>query len=48
MSRATVRSITQMKQVRTLVAPWGIHSHSLSPLEVQKTLRGIASGWMIN
>ena len=47
-SRAAVRSITQAKQAGTLAAPWGIHNHSLSPLGVQKALRGIASGWMIN
>ena len=48
MSRAAVRSITQTKQAGTLAAPWGTHSHSLSPLGVQKALRVIASGWMIN
>ena len=49
MSRAAVtRSITQPKQAGTLAAPWGIRSHSLSPLEVQKVVRRIASGWMIN
>ena len=49
MSRAAVtRSITQPKQAGTLAAPWGISSHSLSPLEVQKVVRRIASGWMIN
>ena len=49
MSRAAVtRSMTQPKQAGTLAAPWGIHSHSLSPLGVQKAARGIASGWMIN
>ena len=48
-SRATVtRSMTQPKLAGTLVAPWGIHSHSLSPLGVHKAARGIASGWMIN
>ena len=48
MSRAAVRSITEIKQAGTLAAPWGIHSHSLSLLGVQKALRGIASGLMIN
>ena len=49
MSRAAVtRSITQPKQARTLAAPWVIHSHPLSPLGVQKAVRGIASGWIIN
>ena len=49
MSRATVtESITQTKQAETLAAPWGIRSHSLGTLEVQKALRGIASGWMTN
>ena len=43
-----MRSITQRKQAGTPVAPWGIRSHSLSLLEVQKTVRGISSGWMIN
>ena len=47
MPRAAVtRSITQTKQAGTLATPWGIHSHSLSPLGVQKALRGIASGWI--
>ena len=41
MSRAVVtRSITQIEQAGTLVAPWGIHSHFLSPLGVLKALRG--------
>ena len=48
-SRAAVtRSITQPKQAGTLAEPWSIRSHSLSPLGVQKAVRGIASGWMIN
>ena len=48
-SRASVtRSITQPKQAGTLAVPWGIRSHSLSPLGVQKAVGGIASGWMIN
>ena len=47
-SAAVTRSITQIKQVRTLAVPWGIRSHSLSPLGVQKALREIASGWLIN
>ena len=48
-SRAAVtRSITQTKQAGTLAVPWGIRSHSLSPLGVQKAVRGIASGWVIN
>ena len=38
-SRAAVtRSITQSKQARTLAAPWGIRSHSLSPFWVQKAV----------
>ena len=41
MSRVVVtRSITQTKQAGTLAAPWGIRSHSLSSLGVQKELRG--------
>ena len=48
MSRAAVKRIRQTKQAGTLAAPWGMHSHSLSPLGVQKALRGIASEWMIN
>ena len=49
MSRAAVtKSITQTKQAGRLAAPWGIRSHSLSPLGMQKAVRGIASGWMIN
>ena len=48
MSRAAVRSITQTKEAGTLAAPRGIRSHSLSPLGVQKTVRGIASEWMIS
>ena len=48
MWRVAVRSITQVKQAGTLAAPWSIRSHSISPLGVQKALRGIASGWMIN
>ena len=48
MSKGAVRSITKTKQAGMLAAPWGIHSHSLSPLGVQKALRGIAFGWMIN
>ena len=36
MSRAAVtRSITQTKQAGTLAAPWGIRSHSLSPLGIK-------------
>ena len=45
---AATRSITQTKQAGTLAASWGIRSHSLSPLGVQKAVRGIASGWMID
>ena len=45
---AVTRSITQTKQAGTLAAPWGIRSHSLSPLGMQKAVKGIASGWMIN
>ena len=38
-SRAAVtRSIMQSKQARTLAAPWGIRSHSLSPFWVQKAV----------
>ena len=38
-SRAAVtRSITQSKQARTLAAPWGIRSHSLSPFWVKKAV----------
>ena len=48
MSRVAVRSITRIKHAGTLAAPWGIRSNSLSPLGVQKALRGIVSGWMIN
>ena len=49
MSRAAAtKNITQTKQAGTPAVPWGIHSHSLSPLGVQKALMGIASGWMIN
>ena len=45
MSRAAVtRRITQPKQAGALAAPWGIRSHSLSPLGVRKAVRGIASG----
>ena len=49
MSRAAVtRSITQTKQAGTLAALRGIRSHLLGPLGVQKAIRGISSGWMIN
>ena len=49
MSRAAItRSIAQTKQAGTLAAPWGIRSHSISPLGLQKAVRGISSGWMIN
>ena len=49
MPRAAVtKSITQTKQAGTLAAPWGIRSHSLSPFWVQKVVRGVASGWIIN
>ena len=40
LSRAAVRSITQTKQAGTLVAPWGIHSHSLSLLGYRKQSGG--------
>ena len=47
MSKAAVtRSITQLKQAGTSAAPWGIRSHSLSPLRAQKAVR--ESGWMTN
>ena len=42
MSRVTVkRSITQTKQAGTLAVPWGIRSHSLGTLEVQKALKKV-------
>ena len=41
---AGTRSITQTKEAGTTAAPWGVRSHSLSPLGVQKALREITSG----
>ena len=42
------KSITLKKQAGTPAAPWGTRSHLQSPLGVQKSVRGMASGWIMN
>ena len=49
LSRSLVTSrTTETNHTGAPAAPWGMRNHSLSPLGVQKTVRGIVSGCIVS